>query len=83
MAKANSLTHYFGESTNKCFLKDVFQFTNYFLSTIFQVLEIRPVINWDKGKAVTFLLESLGEFFSVFIDMVFSFNDHSSLYCSK
>ncbi|XP_065871298.1 trehalose-phosphate phosphatase A [Euphorbia lathyris] len=25
-----------------------------------KVLEIRPVINWDKGKAVTFLLESLG-----------------------
>ncbi|XP_027903513.1 trehalose-phosphate phosphatase A-like [Vigna unguiculata] len=24
------------------------------------VLEIRPVIDWDKGKAVTFLLESLG-----------------------
>ncbi|QHN99854.1 Trehalose-phosphate phosphatase A [Arachis hypogaea] len=28
--------------------------------TIFQVLEVRPVIDWDKGKAVTFLLESLG-----------------------
>lgn len=26
-----------------------------------QVLEVRPVIDWDKGKAVTFLLESLGE----------------------
>lgn len=25
-----------------------------------KVLEIRPVINWDKGKAVEFLLESLG-----------------------
>ncbi|CAK8544135.1 unnamed protein product [Lathyrus sativus] len=25
-----------------------------------QVLEVRPVIDWDKGKAVTFLLESLG-----------------------
>lgn len=25
-----------------------------------KVLEVRPVINWDKGKAVTFLLESLG-----------------------
>ncbi|KAF8379262.1 hypothetical protein HHK36_028695 [Tetracentron sinense] len=24
------------------------------------VLEVRPVINWDKGKAVEFLLESLG-----------------------
>ncbi|TYI35464.1 hypothetical protein ES332_A03G078300v1 [Gossypium tomentosum] len=24
-----------------------------------KVLEVRPVINWDKGKAVTFLLESL------------------------
>lgn len=30
---------------------------------IIQVLEIRPVINWDKGKALEFLLESLGEFF--------------------
>nr|KYP42975.1 putative glycosyl hydrolase Rv2006/MT2062 family [Cajanus cajan] len=27
-----------------------------------KVLEVRPVIDWDKGKAVTFLLESLGEF---------------------
>ncbi|KAL1222224.1 Trehalose-phosphate phosphatase A [Cardamine amara subsp. amara] len=25
-----------------------------------KVLEIRPVIDWDKGKAVTFVLESLG-----------------------
>ncbi|XP_059643875.1 probable trehalose-phosphate phosphatase F [Cornus florida] len=25
-----------------------------------KVLEVRPVINWDKGKAVKFLLESLG-----------------------
>ncbi|OIV99412.1 hypothetical protein TanjilG_17222 [Lupinus angustifolius] len=25
-----------------------------------KVLEVRPVINWDKGKAVTFILESLG-----------------------
>ncbi|XP_022731284.1 trehalose-phosphate phosphatase A-like [Durio zibethinus] len=25
-----------------------------------KVLEVRPVINWDKGRAVTFLLESLG-----------------------
>ncbi|GLT40286.1 hypothetical protein SLA2020_144320 [Shorea laevis] len=25
-----------------------------------KVLEVRPMINWDKGKAVTFLLESLG-----------------------
>ncbi|CAL8126739.1 unnamed protein product [Prunus armeniaca] len=25
-----------------------------------KVLEVRPIINWDKGKAVTFLLESLG-----------------------
>nr|KJB51446.1 hypothetical protein B456_008G216700 [Gossypium raimondii] len=25
-----------------------------------KVLEVRPVINWDKGKALTFLLESLG-----------------------
>ncbi|OVA03453.1 Trehalose-phosphatase [Macleaya cordata] len=26
-----------------------------------KVLEVRPVINWDKGKAVEFLLESLGQ----------------------
>jgi trehalose-phosphatase len=25
-----------------------------------QVLEVRPVIDWDKGKAVEFLLRSLG-----------------------
>ncbi|KAK5835512.1 hypothetical protein PVK06_011203 [Gossypium arboreum] len=25
-----------------------------------KVLEVRPVIDWDKGKALTFLLESLG-----------------------
>ncbi|QHO53037.1 Trehalose-phosphate phosphatase A [Arachis hypogaea] len=25
-----------------------------------KVLEVRPMINWDKGKVVTFLLESLG-----------------------
>ena len=25
-----------------------------------KVLEVRPVLNWDKGKAVEFLLESLG-----------------------
>ncbi|KAM1471331.1 hypothetical protein COP2_043007 [Malus domestica] len=25
-----------------------------------KVLEVRPTINWDKGRAVTFLLESLG-----------------------
>jgi len=27
---------------------------------IMQVLEVRPVIDWDKGKAVEFLLQSLG-----------------------
>lgn len=26
-----------------------------------QVIEIRPTIKWDKGKALEFLLESLGE----------------------
>lgn len=26
---------------------------------IMQVLEVRPMINWDKGKAVEFLLRSL------------------------
>lgn len=30
--------------------------------TCIQVLEIRPTIKWDKGKALEFLLESLGEF---------------------
>lgn len=29
---------------------------------LLQVLEIRPSIKWDKGKALEFLLESLGEF---------------------
>lgn len=35
-------------------------FTLFFLSISVQVLEIRPVIDWNKGKAVKFLLESLG-----------------------
>ena len=26
-----------------------------------QVLEVRPMIDWNKGKAVEFLLDSLGE----------------------
>ena len=30
--------------------------------SLIQVLEIRPTIKWDKGKAIEFLLESLGEF---------------------
>jgi len=29
-----------------------------------KVLEVRPVIDWNKGKAVEFLLESLGQFSS-------------------
>jgi trehalose 6-phosphate phosphatase len=29
-----------------------------------KVLEIRPSIKWDKGNALQFLLESLGECFS-------------------
>ena len=31
---------------------------------IVQVLEIRPIIKWDKGKALEFLLESLGKIFT-------------------
>jgi trehalose-6-phosphatase len=27
-----------------------------------KVLEVRPVIKWDKGNALEFLLEALGEF---------------------
>ena len=27
-----------------------------------KVLEVRPVIDWNKGKAVEFLLDSLGEY---------------------
>jgi hypothetical protein len=30
---------------------------------VHQVLEIRPSIMWDKGKALEFLLESLGTYF--------------------
>lgn len=30
------------------------------LLVLLQVLEVRPVIDWNKGKAVEFLLESLG-----------------------
>jgi hypothetical protein len=32
------------------------------LNAFLQVLEIRPAIAWDKGKAVDFLLSSLGEY---------------------
>lgn len=32
------------------------------VTTLEQVLEIRPAIKWDKGKALEFLLESLGKF---------------------
>lgn len=35
-------------------------------SSASQVLEIRPVLDWDKGKAVEFLLESLGEYCTFF-----------------
>jgi hypothetical protein len=31
------------------------------MNLITQVLEIRPSIMWDKGKAVEFLLKSLGK----------------------
>lgn len=31
------------------------------------------MINWDKGKAVTFLLESLGEFNCSFFNILFIF----------
>lgn len=27
-----------------------------------KVLEIRPIIKWDKGKALEFLLDSLGKY---------------------
>ena len=30
------------------------------LTAAMQVLEVRPVIDWNKGKAVEFLLDSLG-----------------------
>jgi trehalose 6-phosphate phosphatase len=30
-----------------------------------KVLEIRPSIKWDKGNALEFLLESLGELFFI------------------
>lgn len=33
---------------------------------VLQVLEVRPVIDWNKGKAVEFLLESLGNFYVLF-----------------
>lgn len=43
-------------STKRSF--KVLTFVSFFV--LKKVLEIRPVIDWDKGKAVTFLLESLG-----------------------
>jgi len=50
-------THFSRDLTVKKVLRN-----NLRLVTNFQVLEVRPVIDWDKGKAVTFLLESLGKF---------------------
>lgn len=42
-------------------------------SSASQVLEIRPVLDWDKGKAVEFLLESLGEYCTFFIQATVCF----------
>lgn len=39
---------------------------------LFQVLEVRPVIDWDKGKAVMFLLESLGTSWLLFVASLIS-----------
>jgi len=36
-----------------------------------KVLEIRPAIKWDKGRALEFLLESLGKFFMQQYSIVF------------
>jgi hypothetical protein len=33
----------------------------HYCASCIQVLEIRPSIKWDKGKALEFLLKSLGE----------------------
>ncbi|KVI04515.1 HAD-like domain-containing protein [Cynara cardunculus var. scolymus] len=38
---------------------NLFQPASEFLPMINEVLEVRPVLKWDKGKAVEFLLESL------------------------
>lgn len=34
---------------------------SWYVGSNVQVLEIRPIIKWDKGKALEFLLESLGK----------------------
>lgn len=54
-----------------------------------QVFEIRPMIKWDKGKALEFLLESLGKiflkpfliyiYFSSFILINFTFKAHKKV----
>lgn len=38
-----------------------------------QVFEIRPMIKWDKGKALEFLLESLGE---ILLSLLYNFIFH-------
>lgn len=56
--------HYFYLLLNIfCYAMWTYSFNLYSTLPRFQVLEVRPVINWDKGKAVTFLLESLGQLF--------------------
>lgn len=50
--------------------------------SFWQVLEVRPSIEWDKGKAVEFLLKSLGENCYILMGyyVVFSFQANEYIY---
>jgi hypothetical protein len=46
-----------------------------------KVLEIRPSIKWDKGNALEFLLESLGEYMCFITHMRKKWSSPSSVTC--
>ncbi|XP_019240002.1 PREDICTED: uncharacterized protein LOC109219998 [Nicotiana attenuata] len=54
-----SALHFAWQQESYCLV--IFNSSNCLLHNLLQVLEVRHVLNWDKGKAVEFLLESLGE----------------------
>jgi len=48
-------------------LVSVFMYLTVIIHSLNQVLELRPSIKWDKGKALEFLLNSLGVIFLSFL----------------
>ncbi|GKV17593.1 hypothetical protein SLEP1_g28073 [Rubroshorea leprosula] len=48
------------ETVGQCVLDVIKNYPRLRMTHGRKVLEIRPIINWDKGKALTFLLESIG-----------------------